>query len=329
MEWGKSMNTRTIAVLSFGILAGANAAYGQGAAGAGDVPPNAKAGECYARLVTAAKFTEKQEKVVTKDASQRVEVIPAKFEVVDTQVTLKEASTRLEIVPAVYATVQEKVLVKPERTVLKPVPATYKTVAEKILVSPARTEWKRGTAIGNASVIKSRTSDSGELLCLVDVPAVYKTVSRSVIDQPATTTEVKIPAEYQTVTKQVVKTPPTTREVKIPAQIGTVKVTKVVQPAQQKKIEIPAVYSMVTKREQVSPEKIDWRRVVCSTNLNTTNTTAMQTALQKAGFYKGPIDGEFGAMTVAAANKYAASEGLPTGSNYIVYDVVQKLNLRF
>jgi hypothetical protein len=244
-------------------------------------------------------------------------------------VTLKEESTRLEIVPAVYGTVEEKVLVKPERSILKPVPASYKTVTEKVLVSAAHTEWKRGSAIGGANVLQSRTSGSGELLCLVEVPAIYKTVTKSVLDQPASTTEVKIPAEYRIVSKQVVKTPPTTREVKIPAQFGTVKVTKIVKPAEQRKIDIPAVYNMVSKREQIAPEKAEWRRVVCATNLNNTNTTALQNALQKSGFYKGPIDGAFGPMTISAANKYASSQGLPTGPNFIVHDVVEKLNLSF
>jgi hypothetical protein len=316
-------------MLSFGILVGVNAAYGQGGASAGDLPPNPKAGECYARLVTPAKFAEKQEQVTIKEASQRVEVIPARYETVDEKITLKEESTRLEIVPAVYDTVQEKVQIKPESSRLEAVPATYKQVTDKVLVSPARTEWKRGVGVGGGNIIKSRTAENGELLCLVEVPAVYKTVTKTVLDKPASTREVKIPAEYRMVSKQVVKTPATTREVKIPAQFSTVKVTKLVKAPEEKKIDIPAQYSTITKREKVTDEKVDWRRVVCAVNLNNANTSALQKALQTAGFYKGPIDGDFGSLTLAAANKYAASQNLPTGSNYIVHEVVEKLNLSF
>lgn len=323
------MNTKVIAIMSFGVLMGAGAAYGQGTGTAGDLPPNPKAGECYARVITPAKFADKTEKVVVKEASQKVQVIPAKVATVDEKVTLKEESSRLEIVPAVYETVQEKVTIKPESTKLVAIPATFKTSTDKVLVSPAHTEWHNGTSLGGAKVLNSRKSDSGELRCLVEVPAVYKTVTKTILDQAASTHEEKIPAEYRMIAKQVMKTPPTTHEVKIPAVYGTVKVTKVVKPAEQVKIDIPAVYNTISKRELVTDEKIDWHRVVCAVNLNSANTMALQKALQGAGFYKGPIDGVIGSMTVTAANHYAATQGLPSGSDYIVHEVVEKLNLQF
>jgi hypothetical protein len=328
-------------MLSFSVLAGAGAAYGQAAAPAqaappsqsaasvSDLPPNPKSGECYARVITPAKYEEKTENVVVKEASQKVQIIPAKVETVEQKVTLKEESTRLEIVPAVYETVQEKVEIKPENTRLAAVPATYKTTVEQVIVSPAHTEWHRGTALGNSKILNSRKSESGELMCLIEVPAVYKAVTKTVIDRPASSTEQKIPAEYRMVTKQVMKTPPTTREVKIPAVYGTVKVVKVVKPSEQQKIEIPAVTKTITKRELVSGEKAEWRRVVCAVNLNKENTMALQKALQGGGFYKGPIDGVIGSATINAASSYAATQGLPTGPNYIVHEVVEKLNLQF
>ena len=323
------MNSRVISIMSFGVLLGAGAVYGQNAGGGGDLPPNPKAGECYARIVTPAKFSDKTEKVVVKEASQKVQVIAAKIEMVDEKVTLKEESTRLEIIPAVYETVQEKVTIKPESSRLVAVPATFKTTSEKILISPAHTEWHNGTALGGTKVLNSRRSDSGELRCLVEVPAVYKTVNKTVIDQAASTNEVKIPAEYRMIAKQVMKTPPTTKEVKIPAVYGTVKVTKLVKPAEQVKVDIPAVYNTVSKRELVSEEKVDWHRVVCAANLNNSNTMALQKALQTAGFYKGPVDGVIGSGTVSAANHYAATQGLPSGTDYIAHEVVEKLNLQF
>ena len=54
------------------------------------------------------------EEVVKRDASERMEIIPAKYEWVRERVLVKEASERLEIVPATYEKVEERVMVTPE-----------------------------------------------------------------------------------------------------------------------------------------------------------------------------------------------------------------------
>ena len=291
-------------------------------------PPNALPGHCYARILTPAQYKITEETVLAKEASERVEIIPAEYETVTERVLVKEASTRLEVVPATYRTVEERVLVKPETSRIEQVPATYRNESEQVLVTPARTEWKRGPASSFGSdVIDSRTTDTGEIMCLVEVPAVYKTVTRRVVDTPATTREVTIPAVYKTVTKEVVATPASTREVTIPAEYGTVDTTRVVRPAQEQRIAIPAEYETLTKREKVSEEILAWREVVCDVNLDRATVSELQTALRDAGYYRGPIDGIIGPMTLSSANSYARANGLPTGSNYIAVDVTKKLGL--
>ena len=291
-------------------------------------PPNALPGHCYARILTPAQYKVTNETVLAKEASERVEIIPARYETVTERVLVKEASTRLEVVPATYRTVEERVLIKPETTRIEQVPATYRNESEQVLVTPARTEWKRGPASSFASgVVDSRTTDTGEIMCLVEVPAVYKTVTRRVVDTPASTREVTIPAVYDTVTKQVVATAATTREVTIPAEYGTIETTRVVQPASEQRFAIPAEYETITKREKVSEEVLAWREVVCDVNLNRTGVTKLQAALRDAGYYRGPVDGIIGPMTLGAANGYAKANGLPTGTNYIAVDVTEKLGI--
>ena len=289
-------------------------------------PPNAMPGHCYARILTPAQYKISEETVLAKEASERVEIIPAEYETVTERVLIKEASTRLEIVPATYRTVEERVLVKPETTRIEQVPATYRNESEQVLVTPARTEWKRGPASSFSSgVVDSRTTDTGEIMCLVEVPAVYKTVTRRVVDTPASTREVTIPAVYKTVSKEVVATPASTREVTIPAEYGTVDTTRVVRAAEQRRIAIPAEYETVTKREKITEDVLAWREVVCDVNLDRAGVSKLQTALKDAGYYRGPVDGILGPMTLAAANGYAKANGLPTGSNYIAIDVTEKL----
>ena len=135
-------------------------------------PPNVKPGECYARVLIPAQYSAKDETVVVKEKSSRVEIIPARYETATETVLIKEASTRLEIVPATSETVTETVVVQPESVRIEQIPATYRTETEQVLVSPARTEWKRGSAssFGN-NVLQSKTADTGEIMCLVEVPA--------------------------------------------------------------------------------------------------------------------------------------------------------------
>ncbi len=199
---------------------------------AGDqVPPNAKPGECYARVTVAPTFKTEEQQLLKRAAAEKVEIIPAKYEDGEERVMLKPISKRFEIIPATYETVEERVLVRAASKRIESVPATYETVSEQILVSPATTAWKRGAAnSGGATKVDEAT---GDVLCLVEVPAVYKTISKEVVKTPTGNREVEIPAEYTTVKKQVLKTPPSTREIEVPAEFGTVKVTKLVTPAKE------------------------------------------------------------------------------------------------
>ena len=277
-------------------------------------PPNAEPGHCYARVLIPAQWGQTTETVLVREASERVEVIPARYETVTERVLVKEASTRLETIPARYETVTERVMVRPESSRIEEVPATYKTVSEQIMVSPARTEWKRGPASSfGASVVQTSTTDTGEVMCLVETPAQYKTITRKVVDTPATTRQVTIPAEYKTIEKTVMAQPATTREITIPAEYDTIEVQKIVTPAQERRIEIPAEYDEVTKRTQQGTDKMEWREVLCQVNMTASNIRTIQNSLREKGYNPGPIDGEIGAQTLRAVDDYQRAKGMERG----------------
>ena len=127
----------------------------------------------------------------------------------------------------------------------------------------------------------------------------------------ATTRTVKIPAEYKTVTKQVVATPASTRTVSIPAKYKNIQVTEVASPASQRTIEIPARYKTVSRQELVSQSKVEWREILCDTNMTSGKITQIQRALKAKGFNPGPIDGTIGTDTMSAVNAFQRSKGLP------------------
>jgi hypothetical protein len=293
------------------------------------LPPNAKAGECFARVLLPAEYSTDTQQVVKREASKKVEIVPAQYEPATEQVLVREASKKLEVIPAVYADVTETVLVRPAGTKLVEVPATYRTVTEQVLESPAQTIWKKGgIASQSGRVLQTAASgETGEVLCLVEVPAKYRTVTRSVLDQPATTREVEIPAEYMTVKKRVLSSPATTREIEIPAEYKTVTVTKLVKPASTYTSDIPAEYQTVSTQKLTREPSLEWRRVLCDDNLTHSNIVAMQQALSAKGLYSGPVDGVVGAGTMGAVNRFAKMRNLATGSNFITIDVAKELGI--
>ncbi|MEM7400832.1 MAG: hypothetical protein AAF304_02655 [Pseudomonadota bacterium] len=268
-------------------------------------PPNARPGECYARML-----------------------IPGESRTITEKVIKKEASERVEIVPATYKTVTKRVLVKPETTKLVSVPAKYGTKTERILVSEAKTVWKKGAGtmaagagsgaaggasasaivdrFGNQKIIGSRVTDTGELMCLVEVPAQYKTVTKTVLVSPATTKSVTTPAEYK-----------------------TVQVTELVSAAQEKRVAIPEEYGTVTRTEQVRAESLTWVPVLCQVNMTTGNVSALQGALKRNGCYSCEVDGIMGPCTFRGAQCYAKKKGLPYGSNFVTVETVRALGLKF
>ncbi len=419
--------------------------------------PAAKPGECYAKVMLPAQYQSKEEKVLVREAAEKIETIPAKYEWVEQKVTVtppetklvpvpavfeevtekvevrpsqrrwltgmdkkalpaspvlmsaakaggvrldeaepgmcfkeyyqeaqyktemqevlvKEASEQVETIPATYETVEEKVLVKEASRKLVEVPATYETLTEKVLVEPAKTIWKKG-----GGVIEKIDNTTGEVMCLVEVPAKYKTIEKQVVKTPATTREEVIPAVYETVKvkklvsqakekrtpvpvehkqvakrikasdasfswvgvheetkpvgvptgnqiclnetparfetvkKQVVKTPATFVKEDVPAVIKTVKVRKLVAKAEEKRTPIPAKFNMVTMRSKVSDESMEWRQVLCDTNMSKDVIVRLQVALGKAGYTPGVADGVMGGATLRAVDAFQRDKGLPRG----------------
>ena len=285
------------------------------------LPPEAKPGECYARVFVPPTYKTVSENVLKRGASERLEVIPAKYQWVEEKVLVEEASERLEVIPAKYQLVEEKVLVKQASTRMEQVPATYKWEEERILVKPAHSVWKKGRG-----PIEKVDYATGEIMCLVEIPASYKTVKKRVMVSPPTTRSVDIPAEYKTVKKNVMVKPPTTRKIEIPAVYKAVKVRKLVSPPKQRSIQIPAEYQTVTKTEKVSEGQMAWRRILCETNVSKGVITRVQMSLKSAGYNPGPIDGVLGWRTTAAMKSYQKSKGLAVGE--LTHETIQSLGIK-
>ncbi|MBH0192858.1 MAG: peptidoglycan-binding protein [Nitrospira sp.] len=295
-----------------------------GSTATGDLlPPNAKAGECYARVYTPPIYKTEYEQVLKRAESESVSVIPAKFETVEETVLVRETSKRIEVIPATYEWAEEQVLVKPASTMLKQIPATYETVTEQVLEKPGYTYWKKGT--GPKQKIDNAT---GEIMCLVEVPPVYRTVTKQVVKTSASVQEIEVPAQYAAERKRVMKTPPTTREVEVPAEYKTVKVTRLVEPAKEVRHPIPAQYQTVSKTVMAEDAKLEWRSILCDTNMKKGNVQKLQKALKRAGYNPGKIDGVLGKQTQQAIRGFQADRHLPSDA-YVNMETVKALHVSY
>ena len=289
--------------------------------GADLLPPNAKAGECYTRVHVPPTYKTVTERKLVREASERLEIVPAKYGWSEERVLVKPESKKLEVVPATYEWKDERVLVKPASKKLVEVPAVYDWTEEKVLVKEAHTVWKKGRG-----AIERVDDSTGEIMCLIEVPAEYKTVRKKVMTQAPTTREVEIPAEYKTVRTKVMTQGPTTREITIPAEYKTIKVQTVTSPPKEIRKEIPAEYTTVTRTELVTEGKMDWRPILCETNMTGTTVRDIQRALAAKGHNPGPIDGVYGRQTSAAVSSFQKKHNLATGG--LTYETLKKLGIK-
>ncbi len=431
--------------------------------------PDAKAGECYAKVITPAQFTTQSETVVVQEASERVQIIPAKYESVEQtivvkeasrtikavaaeyedrierieispasttwmstgrnddvpagpamldaltgsginlatvspgscfreyytpaefkteteQVLVSEASDRIIVSPAEFETVSERVVVKEATSQVIDVPASYRSVSQQVLVEPAKQVWKQGRGL-----VERIDNTTGEIMCLVEIPARFETITKTVLDKPATTRQVdvpavyktvqvqrlvkpasvrreSIPAEYRSVTKRVkvaeanfywlakgespvegakytgneacllpkeaefrnvkarvLKTPATTQVVDVPATYETVRVDRLVSAATERRIQIPEKTRTVAKRVQTAPAKLEWRKVLCETNMTRDIVVDLQRALKREGFDPGPLDGVLGIATNRALESYQTRKNLDRGG--LTYETLEALDV--
>ena len=307
-------------------------------------------GACLNEFFTPAQFKDEQVKVLKTEGYEKVEVEPAAYEMVEEQVLVKQASKKVVEVPAEFETVTEQVLVAPATTMWKAgrgpiqridnstgeimclveVPAKYETVTRKVIKTPATTKEVEIPAEYKVQQVSKLVKPAQERR--IKVEPTYATLTKRVKvaderyawypdweEKPAgnatghTVCLREFPAKVVEVEQRKLKTAATVREVEIPAEYKTVKVRKVVKPAGENRIEIPAVVETVAKKVKVSDERLEWRSVLCETNMTPRIMTDLQRALKEAGFDPGPVDGQIGAQTMRAVDDFQRTKGMERG----------------
>ncbi len=321
----------------------------------------AKAGMCYREYYQPAQYKTETSEVLVSEASEKVEVVAAKYEWAEEKVMVKEASKKVIAVPATYETATEKVLIEPEKIVWKKgrglveridttgeimckvkIPAIYKTIEKRVVKTPATTKVVEIPAEYTVMKVRKLVTPAQEKR--IAIPEKKSTVSKTVLVSEETFAWASVgdktvtgsrtgnqicltstPAKFKTVTRRVVTTPATTEVIQIPAEYKNVKVRKLVQPAQEQRIAIPAKMQTVKKSVKVSDERMEWRQVLCETNMSTDIVTGIQRALQTSGFNPGPIDGVIGSATLRAIDEYQRKNSLNRGG--VTFETIKALGV--
>ena len=192
----------------------------------GDVLPDAKPGECYAKVVIPAQYRTESSTVVVKEASEQLKIIPAKYETVEERIMVSEAGSELKVVPATFGTDTETYEVSPASTSWVMSSVNSGIGADSALVALARAN---GAAIDSAR--------PGQCFHEHYAPASYKTVTERMLVTEASEQVKLSAAKYEWVEQRVM-----------------------VSPASRKLVEVPAVFETRQERVKVEDAKTVWKK---------------------------------------------------------------------
>ncbi|MEQ8662795.1 MAG: peptidoglycan-binding protein, partial [Gammaproteobacteria bacterium] len=226
------------------------------------LPPDAKPGECYARVWVEPTYRAITEQVVTAPAGERFETVPAVYETVEETVLVAEASSRLETIPAVYRTVTERKLVRDATREWRLALAAGAAPASEALLAEAA-----GAGIDLAGAQPGQcfhehyhaarfeqvpeqvlVAEGHELIDTSE--AQYRWVEKQVLVREASTRIEEVDAIYETVTEQIVDVPAHTIWKK---GAGPIQKIDTATGEIMCLVEVPATYKTITRRVLKSP----------------------------------------------------------------------------
>jgi hypothetical protein len=164
------------------------------------LPPNAKPGECYAKVYVPPKYETYTERICTRPAYERLEVVPAKYEWAEERICVKDGCDQLQVTEPQFACREQT-----------------------MVVQPSFTDWEVNK---NPQCVGFPGEPAQDVFCLVSHPCVEKSVPTQCLEKPACVQKVCVAPEYQTVRRQKLVCPATTRKVCIPAEYTDVPKTR-------------------------------------------------------------------------------------------------------
>lgn len=319
---------------------------------AGFKPSDVDPGTCFYEHYKPATIEKKQEQVLITEATETLEVIPASYTASTQEVLVRPKSNKYLATPVKFKTVQDKVLVEPAKAiwkkgtglvqkidnvtgeimcrveipavykefskqvvdkapiatlipvpetrkmvetellsedaqeVRKPVAATYETVETFKTVGEPVYSWAAGSP-GDSDKMGKHT---GKVICLKETPAIVKTFEQTLVKTPGRFDTKELAAVYEDVPVQ-----------------------KLVSNASVSRTPIPAQNKTFTKTMKVSNAKLEWRPVLCETNVSPEAISSIQKALGERGYETGAKPGVIDTEMFSAIESFQKDENLPQG----------------
>ena len=301
--WNSSKNIKSLTVvLLSGAIAPLAFAGGNGlpAYTPDLIPSNPNVGECYARVEVPAQFSEGSEQVIVEEGYSHLEVQQPQLASRQESVMIKEASTRFRVKQPSYRSTTEQMLVRPAYDKLSVSRPQFSTVKERVQSSASRLIWKRGNPgkLAAQGYKIHSTADAGykgrgyssttqftssggdkcgincEIWCLVEEPGEAVEYNRKVMTSPGQVQRTRVPAKYQTIHKRVVSDPGGVEEIPVPAEYRTVTIEDIIHPGGETTVNVPPKYANVATKILTSPERYEWRRVLCAPGTGSIKTSA-------------------------------------------------------
>lgn len=325
--------SKTVLVSIFAIGLLPLAATAQGALPSDLPTPNAKPGQCFARVLVPAKYEQVPMSVAVSDPYSTFQISEPVFSPARDEVrVVQDGYKDYQVTPGKWQDVSETVVIRPEHNRLVLNKANFVQKTETYIIKEPRFVWRPGT---NLSGVKRLDANTGEVFCLVEERGVTETVTRQVLKDKANVGIVKVPAQTATYVRKVLVEAPKVISIDRPALTKAFKVHDLIKEAGAVEVTQPGQTKTVYQQKLVAAEHYAWVQVECdnskvsSVDVNlggnddngyekpVTKVTAsdVQKRLAKLGFYRGPIDNIYGRMTKDAMAKFQASKGLNVSGN--------------
>ena len=215
--------------------------------------------------------------------------VPARFASVDVETVETPAMVTAVEERATIEHVDAERLAGPARERRYPMPAEFEVLTlDEPLGDADGGDWT--WLPGEARPLRSAHERTGRAVCRRAVPAVTASWERE---------SVAVPGRFE--------------RSAVPAETVRVDVLELAAQATSRAIEVPADAVRLTKRTRLSEERLEWRPVLCRTNVTDEIVTRLQLALEAAGHSPDGVDGLLGPGTRAAMERYQRERGLATG----------------
>ncbi|MGB0878952.1 MAG: OmpA family protein [Polaribacter sp.] len=225
------------------------------------LPDNPEPGKCYVRCKTPEVWKNQDITLEIAPAYKRIITHPAQYRTVKDRVIVKEAGQRLVVVPAVWDTRTVTYRAKEDSNTLRAVNAKFVSDSQTIETKAASARWEMSE---KAPDCESSDPNDCRYWCYKPVPARFTTVSLTKLASDASVVSRTIPGVEKTYTVRVMATPPSTRTVEVPPVYGSVKRTVLVKDAWKEEVNVAAKYKTVTKEVLVSKGGLTtWKEVEC------------------------------------------------------------------